>query len=216
MPRRIHFLFRSLPSAFLVALILPVIVSAKPAHKQALIDFFGPALPKNLHDCRTCHLPDSPDAEEGTKPHNVFGARLAALREEFRKAGKKTDIVSRLEAVADEDSDGDGAANYLELLSGHAPGDAADKPTAAEIAVARQKLAQFRARQREAYSWRPFEPVRLPTVPVVKRASWQLNPIDAFIATEHERLGLEPRPEAPKPILLRRVFLARGAARFPR
>jgi hypothetical protein len=207
MPRRIHLLLRSLPSALLVAMVLPAFVYAKPAHKQALIDFFGPALPKNLHDCRTCHLPDQPDAEEGTKPHNAFGARLAVLRKEFRKAGKQTDIVGRLQAVADEDSDGDGAANFVELLSGHAPGDAKDKPTAAEIAAGRQKLLAFRARQRDAYSWRPFEPVRRPSVPSIKRSDWQRNPIDAFIAAEHERHGLEPRPEAAKPILLRRVYL---------
>jgi hypothetical protein len=207
MPRRIAFLLRPLPAALVVTMTLPALAYAKPAHKQALIDFFGPALPKNLHDCRTCHLPDQPGAEEGSKLHNVFGLRLAALRKEFRKDGKKTDIVSRLEVVADEDSDGDGAANFVELLSGHAPGDAKDKPTADEIAATRQKLAEFRARQRDAYPWRPFEPVRRPTVPTVKRLGWQLNPIDAFIAAEHERHGLEPRPEAPKPILLRRVYL---------
>ncbi|MBI4659400.1 MAG: DUF1553 domain-containing protein [Verrucomicrobia bacterium] len=33
------------------------------------------------------------------------------------------------------------------------------------------------------------------------------NPIDAFIAAEHQRLNLRPRPEAPKEILLRRVYL---------
>ncbi len=207
MPRRIPFLLRSLLSAFVVVLTLPALADAKPAHKQALIEFFGTDLPKNLHDCRTCHLPDQPDAEEGDKPHNAFGARLASLRKEFRKAGKKTDIVSRLEAVAEEDSDGDGAANFLELLSGHAPGEASDKPTSAEITAARQKLLAFRARQRDAYAWRPFEPVRRPAVPVVKRTDWQRNPIDAFLAAEHERHGLEPRPEASKPILLRRVYL---------
>jgi hypothetical protein len=207
MPRRIPFLLRSLPSALLAAMILPTVAQAKPAHKQDLIEFFGTDLPKNLHDCRTCHLPDQPDAEEGSKPHNAFGARLASLRKEFRKAGKKTDLVSRLEAVAEEDSDGDGIANFLELLSGHAPGEASDKPTPAEIEAARRKLADFRTRQRESYPWRPFKPVRRPPVPVVKRTDWQRNPIDAFIAAEHERHGLEPRPEALKPILLRRVYL---------
>jgi hypothetical protein len=33
------------------------------------------------------------------------------------------------------------------------------------------------------------------------------NPIDAFIAAEHEQRGLKPRPEAAKEILLRRIYL---------
>src|SRR5438128_9091424 len=82
---------------------------AKPAHKKALAAYFGPSFAKALNDCRTCHLPDKPGEEQtGTseKPHNPFGARLAAVRAELQKAGKKTDLVSRLQAIADEDSDG--------------------------------------------------------------------------------------------------------------
>ena len=33
------------------------------------------------------------------------------------------------------------------------------------------------------------------------------NPIDAFIAAEHEARGLTPRPEASRPVLLRRLYL---------
>jgi hypothetical protein len=205
MLRRTHLGILAL--TLLMILLLPLGAHARPAHKKALVDFFGPALPKNLHDCRTCHLPDQPGADESEKPHNVFGARLAALRKEFRKAGKSSDLVSRLQAVADEDSDGDGIGNFLELLSGHAPGDPKDKPATAELTTARQKLAELRARPRDAYAWQPFEPVKRPPVPVVKRADWNRNPIDAFLAAEHERHGLEPRSEASKPVLLRRVYL---------
>src|SRR5579875_1827863 len=123
MSRQTHMGFLILPSFLVAVLLLPAGLHAKPAHKKALIDFFGSALPKYRHDCRTCHLPGQPGANEDTKPHNVFGARLAALRKQFRKSGKKSDIISRLEAIADEDSDGDSASNFLELLSGHAPGD---------------------------------------------------------------------------------------------
>src|SRR5207302_10927562 len=58
-----------------------------------------------------------------------------------------------------------------------------------------------------SYGWRPFEPVERPAVPVVKRSGWGRNPIDAFVAAEHERRSLEPRPEAPKRVLLRRVTI---------
>jgi mono/diheme cytochrome c family protein len=44
-------------------------------------------------------------------------------------------------------------------------------------------------------------------VPVVKNRAWVRNPIDAFIAAEHEKRGLKPMPPAEKPVLLRRVYL---------
>src|SRR5439155_2842307 len=41
----------------------------------------------------------------------------------------------------------------------------------------------------------------------VKNTAWVRNPIDAFLAAEHEALGLKPRPEAPREVQLRRVYL---------
>ena len=38
-------------------------------------------------------------------------------------------------------------------------------------------------------------------------ASPLANPIDSFLGHEHERHGLTPRPEAPRHVLLRRVYL---------
>src|SRR4051794_586142 len=91
-----------------VLLLSATAATARPAHKQALAEYFGPFLAKKLNDCRTCHLPDGPDAKPGDteKPHNVFGARLVAVRLELKKAGKKTTIADRLDAVANEDADG--------------------------------------------------------------------------------------------------------------
>ena len=54
--------------------------------------------------------------------------------------------------------------------------------------------------------WAYQPPVR-PAVPQVKNVGWVRNPIDAFLAAEHEKRGLAPRPEADKHVLLRRVFL---------
>src|SRR5687768_17275912 len=54
--------------------------------------------------------------------------------------------------------------------------------------------------------WACKAPVR-PAVPDVKNSSWVRNPLDAFVAAEHARRGLTPRPEAPKHVLLRRVYL---------
>jgi hypothetical protein len=192
--------------AWVVASSAPV--HGRPAHKKALADYFGTFLPRHLNDCRTCHLPDShgdkkDDPED--KPHNAFGARLVAVKKELTKAGKKADIVSRIEAIAEEDSDGDGVSNILELLAGSNPGEGQSQPTAAELARGKKLLAAFRVRKH--YPWKPFEAVQRPAVPVVKNQAWVRNPIDAFIAEHHELHGLQPRSGAPRHVLLRRIYL---------
>ncbi|MBV8810675.1 MAG: DUF1549 domain-containing protein, partial [Acidobacteriaceae bacterium] len=54
--------------------------------------------------------------------------------------------------------------------------------------------------------WAYVKPVR-PAVPVVKNAGWCRNPIDNFILAKLEKEGLEPSQEAPRAVLLRRVYL---------
>jgi Protein of unknown function (DUF1553)/Protein of unknown function (DUF1549) len=183
------------------------VAHARPPYKKALADFLGLDATSKLNDCRTCHVPSNNDEPpDGPKPHNAFGARLKAVKEELKKAGRKTDIVSRILAVADEDSDGDGVPNLLELVMGRSPGELEPKPTAAEAAAGRKKLTAL-LQANGGYPWTPYEKVKRPDVPAVKNSSWVRNPIDAFIAAEHEAHGLKPRPEASKPVLLRRVYL---------
>lgn len=54
--------------------------------------------------------------------------------------------------------------------------------------------------------WAFKTPVR-PEVPKVKNVGWVLNPIDAFIAAQHEARGLTPQPPADKLLWLRHVSL---------
>jgi mono/diheme cytochrome c family protein len=54
--------------------------------------------------------------------------------------------------------------------------------------------------------WSYQRPVR-PVLPSVQNATWVKNPVDAFVAAEHERRGLAPSSPATKPVLLRRVYL---------
>ena len=54
--------------------------------------------------------------------------------------------------------------------------------------------------------WQPhwsFIPPSRPALPSVRNAAWVRNPIDAFLAAEHERRGLVPRPATDKATLLR-------------
>jgi hypothetical protein len=52
-----------------------------------------------------------------------------------------------------------------------------------------------------------FQTPTRPEIPKPRDATWAGNPIDAFLATEQERLGLKPVAPAPKHVLLRRVYL---------
>ncbi|MCZ6793225.1 MAG: DUF1549 domain-containing protein, partial [Planctomycetota bacterium] len=198
-----------------VALVLAALVLAapgvlaKPAHKRSLKKYYGDLLPPALHDCTTCHVKGAADHEEGDEPppHNAFGARLREIAKQLRQPGKGKgrSLATRLELVRGEDADGDGVPNELEILAGHAPGDGNDTPDAEEVRRAREVLRGFRASQ--GYRWRPFERLERPAVPQVRRWSWVRNPVDAFVARAHEEKGLEPRPEAPPHVLLRRLYL---------
>lgn len=206
MRRRIFSLFLL---TVLAGCLAPGMLQARPPYKKALADWLKLPVASKLNDCRTCHLPEKPGNDpslESDRPHNLFGARLKALRAELRQEGKSTDIAVRLLAASEEDSDGDGVPNLLELLTGHTPGDPTDKPSDAEIVAGRKLLAGF-LKDAAGYPWSPFETVKRPAVPAVKNAGWVRNPIDAFIAAEHEKQGLVPRPEASMTVLLRRVYL---------
>ena len=114
-------------------------VFARPPHKKALADYVGPGLARKLNDCRTCHVPveDGTDAVD-SRPHNAFGKRLKAVRATLKKPVRPSASPTRIEAIADEDSDGDGVSNLLELVTGHFPGEADDRPAEVELANGRR------------------------------------------------------------------------------
>jgi hypothetical protein len=52
-----------------------------------------------------------------------------------------------------------------------------------------------------------FQSIARPRIPIVKNTSWVRTPLDAFVARQHERLGITPAPLAPKDVLARRLAL---------
>ena len=166
---------------------------ATPANRAAFVKYFGKFLPAKLDACTTCHLPTKSTLTPTSLadyPHNSFGHRLALAAEELRKVGKRTDIPTRLRLIASEDSDRDGVDNLSELLLGHAPGDAGDKPTQAELKrlpAVKTEFTHFLAQ----YRWQPFEPVGRPAIPRMVGIAASVNPIDAFL-TEHSGTIKDP------------------------
>ncbi|MEO5802726.1 MAG: DUF1553 domain-containing protein [Verrucomicrobiota bacterium] len=181
---------------------------ATPANRAALAKHFDKFLSGNLNKCITCHLPsDNKDPQSLEEfPHNPFGARLRAVGQDLSAAEKKNDVPERLALIATEDADADGVDNLTELLLGHLPGAAKDTPGENELAEAKKRRADFE-KFLSGYRWQPFVTVKRPEIPKLRNSKWLRNPIDAFVATEHEARKLKPRPEAAKPILLRRVYL---------
>ncbi|WP_345688170.1 DUF1553 domain-containing protein [Novipirellula caenicola] len=52
-----------------------------------------------------------------------------------------------------------------------------------------------------------FQPITRPVVPAVENKSWVRTPLDSFIANAHQEKGLAPQPDAPRAILVRRLYL---------
>ena len=183
---------------------------ATPANRAALEKHYDRFLSRPLAKCTTCHLPSEHKLPETLAefPHNAFGDRLRKLGEQQEREGAAHDLASRLITVAREDADSDGVANETELLLGHSPGDAKDVPSAGEQALADTRSREF-AEFLSGYRWQPFEPVRRPEPPQPSTPAGFVirNPVDAFLAADWQRLGLKPRPEAPRAVLLRRVYL---------
>lgn len=182
---------------------------ARPPYPRALAAHYGPYVPARLVTCGTCHQParpGHPPTDLASFPHNPFGDRLRRVAETLRAEGRRADLPTRLRRIAGEDADGDGVPNQTELLAGRAPGDRADTPTAAQARAARARSTQLAA-YLAAYRWQPFEPVRRPPLPSPRNSDWATHPVDAFLAEEHERRGLRPRPPTTPELLLRRVTL---------
>jgi hypothetical protein len=140
-----------------------------------------------------------------------------------QKAGLRLDTVAQMKEGGDRGTALDTKNIDQSLLLRHVRGDKgfkrmppekdgeALKPT--QIAVLRRWIEQGavgpkdekpEADPRDHWAFRP--PLR-PEVPKVKNATWVRNPVDAFIAAEHEKRGLTPQPPAERGVLLRRVYL---------
>ncbi|MGB0579700.1 MAG: DUF1549 and DUF1553 domain-containing protein [Limisphaerales bacterium] len=186
---------RAFQFLFLIAVSLQV--SATPANKTALSKHLGPFFPAALDSCAACHVKADPHGAESLKdfPHNDFGKAL-------HKLGRKTKLTERLLELAEQDADGDGADNLTELLAGSRPGDAKSKPalTSDKLKSLQDQFAKFS----ERYPWQPFETVKRPAVPDIDTGR---NAIDRFVVEKQQTHQLNPRPEAPRDLLLRRVYL---------
>jgi len=104
------------------------------------------------------------------------------------------------------------AVTGAEGMSPMPPEESGERLSAEEIELLRRWIDEGAVTPEEAPLPDPrahwsFQQVQRPALPTVANSAWVRNPIDAFIAAEHERRGLKPSPEAERHVLLRRVYL---------
>ncbi len=92
-------------------------------------------LNEKIANCALCHAGEKPSEHNLGKYGQAFRAALAATP----RKGPKNRYVAAMEAIADQDSDGDGATNGEEIALGTFPGDPKSTPTAEQLAAYRKE-----------------------------------------------------------------------------
>jgi hypothetical protein len=181
----------------LVLLLFAILACATPARAQQRVDYVKEIKPLLREKCFACH--------GGLQQKAKLRLDTAALAKKGGRSGPavrpgdvaRSLLIERVTAAAEADRmppEGSplSPAQVARLKAWIAQG--AEAPAGEEP-------------ERDPRAHWAFRPPVRPDLPRVKRAAWASNPIDAFLAAEHEKRGLTPRPPADKALLLRRVYL---------
>jgi len=181
-----RFLRTGLVAVFLAGQALP----EQP--QESRVDFYRDVRPIFTVHCTRCH---SADARKGglrldTREHALKGGETGPAF----VPGKSADSVL-YQRVSSTDKDERMPAK-------------AEALKAADLATLKRWIDQGAVwpAETEIVHW-AFKPLARPAVPGVRNAAWVRNPVDAYVAKEHEARGLVPAPEAMRRTLLRRVTL---------
>lgn len=172
-----------------LAMVLTVIVLELPALQgaDAPLQFNRDIRPILADNCFACHGPDS----AARKGDLRLDKRDAAIEKKAIAPGEisKSEFVRRIES-----SDPD------EMM----PPAATKKVLTAQQKETLKKWVEQGAEYQPHWSFLP--PAR-PKIPEVRTPAWVRNPIDAFVLSKLESLGLGPAPEADRRTLARRLSL---------
>ena len=180
-----------------IARIALILVLAGAARAEDAIDYTNQVRPVLRARCTACH--------GVLKQKSSLRLDTAALA---LKGGKNGPAITPGDAGASALIERVSAADESERMP---PEGEALKP--AEIAALRAWIAEGAKAPADEQPerdprdhWAFRTPVR-PSVPVIETGDWAQNPIDAFIAAEHQKRGLTPQQAADKRVWLRRVSL---------
>lgn len=168
------------------------LISANPSPQIGKkLEFAQDVLPILKAHCASCHAGESPSG--GLSLETVQGLLKGGVSGRAVIPGKSSGslIVKRL--------NGDGGLPRMPM--GFAP------LSSAQIAAIRNWIDQGASTQGSSSKhWAYVKPSR-PSIPKMRIKNWARNPIDAFVLERLERARLKPSREAPKAMLLRRVYL---------
>ena len=176
---------------FLLAATLVVcLASARAARAETPIDFGRDIRPILADNCFACHGPDE-NKREG-------GLRLD------QKQGAVAEADSGSQAIVPGDVDS--SELYARLVTDD--GDLRMPPADSNKIVTPEQIELIRRWIEQGAAWQDhwaFTPPRQDRIPNVKDKSWLKNPIDLFVLSRLEAVGLAPSSRADKRTLLRRV-----------
>ncbi len=171
--------------AVLTALVIGV--PAGPSFAQTKLEYTRDIRPILAENCFACHGPDSAARKAGLR----LDQRDAAIEAEAILPGhpEKSALIERI----------------FSSDKNHAmpPAKTNKKLTAAQKETLKRWIAGGAEYQ---VHWSYIAPKR-PPIPAVKNQAWVRNPIDNFILSKLEAVGLAPAPEADRRTLARRLSL---------
>ncbi len=183
---------RSLP--FCLSLSLTLAPSSLEAQQKAAhpLDFNRDVRPILSQYCFKCHGMDASSRKGDLRLDTREGALAAAKSGEVAIRPKHPEKSELLRRIHSRDTE--------ELM----PPPSAKMPLPAGAAALLERWIQEGA----AYAphWAFSAPSR-PSPPEVKNASWVRTPVDRFVLARLESEGLAPTPEAPRPVLARRLYM---------
>ena len=185
---------------------------AEPQPTPAQIEFFESRIrPVLVEHCYSCH--NSVDTAEGglsvdarvplrqggeggpvVLPGNVKESRLLAILKHEVAGLEMPEGGPKLEPRIVRDF-----ASWIEM---GAPDPRDTPPTAADLAAETAWPAIVQRRKQ----WWSFQPISAPAIPETSQPEWSPHPIDRFLMQAWQEQELEPAPDAPADVLVRRLY----------
>jgi hypothetical protein len=172
-----------------IGALAPTALAAPTPAAGASIDFRRDIRPILAEYCFRCHGPDEKARVANLRLDTKAGAFATKGARHILVAGQpgQSELVRRITATGP-----------LKMPPAHAP----KQMNAAEVALLVRWVREGARWEERHWAW--SKPVR-PAVPAARNAAWVKNPIDAFLLSRMEQVGIKPSPAAERRTLLRRL-----------
>lgn len=170
--------------------IFPFFALTLPSSARASIDFNREIRPILAKNCFVCHGPDDAKRKADLRvdtDENIYSARKSGRVPLVPGERSSSELYRRISAAGTDDR--------------MPPVDSGKSLNAEEVELIGKWID-------EGAKWDlhwAFKPIRRPTVPEVRNATWPRNPVDRFVLARLEAAAISPSPEADRRTLIRRL-----------